>query len=142
MIVRRKVSRIVKSFSNAVIPFPVAWLELECNHTAPADAEFGRAHDDSAHRIKPGDVVDCRHCESYARSLTKLNAIDPSTVSHTRFRAHDSRGIGSGDVYVYGRDSKSPTGCHLLMSIDDTPEVQQIIRARFGNSPLSPTESR
>ena len=59
-------------------------------------------------------------------------------VSHTR------AGIGlyRGAILVYERNEESPTGVTLAMSIDDTPEVMEVLRGGVGLSPLSPTEPR
>jgi hypothetical protein len=139
------VVKIVKEFSNPG-RFPVSWLQLECGHTAASKVNFGepynphQAHDDSAHEIGPGAVVECESCEWYADKLEKLRALDPATFSHARFRTRDNRGFGKGDLYVYVVDPKSPTRCRLILSIEDTKEAADLIRERFRTSALSPTE--
>ncbi len=142
---QRKVTRIVKSFTNGCYPIPVTYLELECGHHTGAiliDArDYNRAHDESNHMAKPGAELGCRECRHYADALAKLRALKPGDVQHSRFRTRDSRGFGKGDLYVYGRDPRSPTGVHLLMSIDATPEADEILR-KLSASPLSPTEAR
>jgi hypothetical protein len=143
---QRKVSKIVKSYSNGHQRWPVAWLELECGHTASAefaniDDKVMRAHDDAAHLRKPGDELGCERCDWYAQRITELRAMRPGDISHSRFRTRDSRGIGAGDYYVYAYDAKSPTSCHLLFAIEATDEAGEELR-RISASPLSPTERR
>ncbi len=86
-----------------------------------------------------GNEVDCRECDSYAESLARFRALTPADVQHTRFRPYDSRGGSEGAIYVYKRDTTSPSGVMLLMSIQSTPEVDAICSA-LRASPLSPTE--
>lgn len=148
---KQPVTKIAKSFSNAAQRWPVSWLELECGHTAspvlreePNDRiRYGTAfeHDDANHLAKPGDRVQCDACDHYQAALAKLRAMKPGDVQHSRFRHRDSRGFGPGDLYVYGRNERSPTGVTLIMSIDDTPEAAEILRMLCA-SPLSPTEPR
>ena len=141
---QRRVTGIVKTHTNGGYPIPVAYLTLECGHSHKplmrSDA-FELAHVDSNHIAGPGAMLGCAECRHYQAALERLRALNPSEVSHSRFRHNDSRGFGPGRYYVYARDPKSPTGCHLLMSIDDTPEAVAVLR-RMGASPLSPTEKR
>jgi hypothetical protein len=141
---KRKVTRIVRSQSNGCWPVPVSYLELECGHHHKPllrSDDYNLAHSDANHIAGPGAILGCAACRRHMSALENLRALSASDVSHTRFRHHDSRGFGPGSIYVYGHDDKSPTGCHLLMSIDETPEVQEILRA-LRSSPLSPTERR
>lgn len=141
---RKIVTKIVKEFSNPM-RFPVAWLELECGHTAKADCDWvndpREVHDDANHKIKPGDAVDCERCDRYAEKIAKLKAMSPGDISHSRFRHRDSRGFGPGDYYVYGRQPGSPTGVSLLFSIEATEEAGALL-SRIAAAPLSPTEPR
>lgn len=141
------VTKIVKSFSQPN-RWPVSWLELECGHTAKSQITGAadawpppNEHDDANHLARPGDSVTCTECDHYQAALEKLRAMKPGDVQHSRFRHRDSRGFGPGDLYVYGRDPRSPTGVKLIMSIDDTPEAQELLR-KLSASPLSPTEPR
>lgn len=85
--------------------------------------------------------MECERCDWYAKRLDQIKAMKPGDISHSRFRTRDSRGIGDGDFYVYARDPKSPTGCHLLFSIEATDEAGKEL-SRIAASPLSPTEPR
>ena len=92
------------------------------------------AHNDDHHMVQVGDEVECRHCADHATALAKLEDVltDPEiTVAYTRFR--------QGRIRVYARDSQSPTGVRLVMSINNGPCVAVLLRdARV--STLSPTE--
>ena len=135
----KTVTKIVKEFSNSQWRDPVAWLQLECGHTGKAEYEWGKAHDDAAHKVKPGDSLQCDRCDWYADRIAQLKAMKPGDIKHSRFRTRDSRGFGDGDYYVYGWDKTSPTGCHLLFSVEATKEAGDLLSAlRAG--PLSPTE--
>ncbi len=139
----RTVTKIVKVHTNGCYPIPVAYLELECGHSAKAimHKPYERAHDDANHIAQPGAVLGCTDCRRYNKNLAKLRALRPGDVQHARFRTRDSRGVGKGDYYVYRRDTKSPTGVTLLMSIEATHEADELLRA-LQASPLSPTEAR
>lgn len=79
-----------------------------------------------------GDAVECPTCGHYQVAITKLRALDHSTVSHTRER--------NSQIYVYLYDTASPTGVSLGFSIDNTKEALSLLRGSL--SPLSPTEKR
>jgi hypothetical protein len=141
---QRRVKCIVKVWTNSAMAIPVAYLTLECGHThkpVMQSDDYKLAHSDANHMAGPGAMLGCSECRRYNAQLERLRALQPAEVSHTRFRHHDSRGFGPGSIYIYGRDAKSPTGCHLLFSIDETSEVQAIL-SRMRSSPLSPTEKR
>lgn len=137
-----KVKQIIKSHTNTTRT-PVVWCELECGHTATCEVIDWRrsAHELENQRTKLGDEIACERCDWYADKLVRLRAMTPADLSHSRFRHHDSRGFGPGSLYIYGRDPKSPTGVHLLFSIDDGPEAQAEL-SRLRAAPLSPTEKR
>lgn len=140
----KTVSHIVKEYTNnRYHPWPVAWLQLECGHSAKAVLfeEKDSAHDDFNHRVLPGDQVECERCDWQVRNLAELRAEGAARYSHSRFRHNDSRGFGPGSLYVYERDRTSPTGCKLWLTLDDTPEAAEALR-QAGSSPLSPTEGR
>jgi hypothetical protein len=137
------VAKIELAFSNGPMGFPVGWVVLACGHTAKLvlrDASRS-AHDVANQITRVGDEVQCERCDWYAEKLAKIRAMSPGDVSHARFRTRDSRGFGAGDYYVYGRVPSSPTGVHLLFSIEATPEAYDALRA-LRASPLSPTEKR
>lgn len=145
---QRKITMIEKSWTNGAMAIPVAWGRLECKHSCRLDyrdvsdnTRYTRGHDESIYVQRVGDAVQCDACDRYVAALEQLRAVAPGTISHSRFRHDDSRGFGPGRYYVYARDPKSPTGCHLLLSIDDTPDAVAALR-RMGASPLSPTEAR
>lgn len=141
---QRRVLRIIKVHSNGGFPIPVSYLQLECGHTHKSilrSNENDQAHSDGNHLAHPGAMLGCVPCRRYESQLLRLKALNSAQISHTRFRHHDNRGFGPGSIYIYGHDATSPTGCHLLFSIDDTAEVQEIIGA-LRKSPLSPTEKR
>ena len=142
---QRTITKIVKAFSNGCYPVPVTYLELVCGHFASAIlwtySDYHAAHRDENHMAKPGQAIGCVECRHYEVKLARLRALKPGDVQHSRFRTRDSRGHGKGDLYVYGRDPKSPTGVHLLFSIEDTKEAGELLRA-LQASPLSPTEGR
>lgn len=142
---QRRVTSVVKTHTNGCYPIPVSYLMLECGHAHKPlmrSDDYKLAHVDSNHIAGPGAMLGCAECRHYQAQLERLQALNPSEVSHTRFRHHDSRGFGPGAIYIYGHDAKSPTGCHLLFSIDETAEVQEVLRSKLRSSPLSPTERR
>lgn len=79
-----------------------------------------------------GDEIECATCGYYQAALTKLRALDLSTVSHSRER--------NSQIHIYLYDRTSPTGVSLGLSIDNTKEALSFLRG--GRSPLSPTEKR
>ncbi len=138
----RKIARIVKTHSNGAYPIPVAYLELECGHSAGAivrSTDYALAHDNANHIAQPGALIGCTYCRHYADKIAQLRALKPGDVKHSRFRHHDSRGFGPGALYVYAWDDHSPTRARLLLSIDDTQEARDLL-ATLSASALSPTE--
>jgi hypothetical protein len=141
---RRKIARIAKEWTNGCSPIAVSWYVLECGHSLSPiyrKHDYNLAHRDDNHIAKPGDVMGCPTCRRYNGALAMLKALEPGEMQHARFRTRDSRGIGAGDYYVYARDPKSPTGVVLYMSIEATPEVEDVLRSKR-LATLSPTEVR
>lgn len=138
---QRKVKTVVKSWTNGAYPIAVAWLGLECGHTAKALHAADRPHDESGHLIKAGDTVGCQYCARYDAKLTQIKELQPGDLQHARFRTRDSRGFGPGDYYLYVRDPKGPTGVRLLLSVEVTPAVETEL-SRLRATALSPTEAR
>ena len=146
---QRKLTAIDKSYTNGYYPIPVASGRLDCGHSCrleyradvPDSRRYGNGHDESIYVQQVGETVECERCDWQAANLERLRTCDPATISHSRFRHNDSRGFGAGCHYVYERDTKSPTGCHLMLSLDDTPEAVEVLH-RLSTSPLSPTEPR
>lgn len=137
------VSQIINDYTFTT-RWPVAWTQLSCGHSGKCELHdvVGNAHSPDNQVTKVGDWVECAFCDHQAASLKKLNELDPAEFSHSRFRHDDSRGFGPGRIYVYGRDKSSPTGCKLLLSLDDTAETSLALKRFHGGSPLSPTERR
>lgn len=78
------------------------------------------------------------------RDLEKIKtAIAAGIIRHTRFRPC-RLAEGGGDVYVYQRDTTSPTGVTLFASVENTPEAKAFFDSLIGTglSPLSPSENR
>jgi hypothetical protein len=140
----KAVAKIEKAWTNSALRCPVAWGVLECGHSAKlvqaSDFNYSRAHDETQYLTKVGDSVQCERCDRYADTLAKIRALKRGDVQHSRFRPNDSRGSRDGNLYLYGRDPKSPSGVILLFSIEATKEAEDAIRAVTGTSSLSPTE--
>lgn len=138
------VSKIINSWSNAPMSWPVSWCVLACGHSGRCELRdsLRNQHDPENQITKVGDSVECSYCDYQAKHLEMLAALPAERFSHSRFRHHDSRGFGPGSIYVYEHDPKSPTGCRLFCSLDDTPAATDALRHFTGGSPLSPTERR
>lgn len=94
-------------------------------------------HNDEHRLTKVGDEAECERCDWQAEAITKLKALDPKTIQHTRYREM----CGVGQIYVYKRDYDSPTGVSLALTLDSTQEVEDVLRGMgSGLAPLSPTE--
>lgn len=93
-------------------------------------------HNDEDRLTKVGDEVGCAYCTQRKTALAKLKALDWSTIAHTRYRGTDH----GGSIYVYKRDSRSPSGVRLEMTVEDCQEATEILSLHPGMRPLSPTE--
>lgn len=76
--------------------------------------------------------------KSNAEKLEELKvAIADKQISHTRVDYFAGEPM---HILVYRRNTESPTGCSLLMFIDDNDEANKILTNSL--SPLSPTEGK
>lgn len=118
------VDRIERGISNSVLRMPYAFAWLDCGH--------------SAKEAPVGTQVDCPRCHQQVAAVAELRAAlaIPGLVSHTRMRPW----CGENQVHVYRHAPESPTGVLHLLTVEDGPEVQALLRG--GLSPLSPTEPR
>jgi hypothetical protein len=107
------------------------WASLDCGHSV----NIGKWEQVKTAAV--GQELECFWCVEYTRALAELrDALAAGIVSHSRAGDRLSR----GSVHVYRRESKSPTGVRLLVTIQETAEVLALLRG--GLSPLSPTEAR
>lgn len=83
-----------------------------------------------------GAEVECETCQTNARDLEWLQALDASTVQHARYNERFG-----GRYLFYKRDTTSPTGVMLIGGVGATREIDALLRVK-GISPLSPTEQR
>lgn len=160
------VTKIIHGVSNSALAIPYTCAQLACGHVGATreslavyacaeckkeTTDIGRACSCGYIGFHPlrrpkcitvvGDEAECVECDHYANALAKLRALQPGDVQHARFRPYDSRGGSAGAFYVYKRDPGSPSGVWLLMSIDATPEAENVLRA-LRAAPISPTEPR
>jgi len=130
----RKVSNHEFVVSNTRLAIKSTLLKLECGHYANWSRD---EHDASNLPVE----AECPTCGDIEANYSQLKtAIDNHRISHTRARSHyDTMGnVIYYTVDIYERNSNSPTGVYLLMSVADIPEYADLLRDRL--SPLSPTE--
>jgi len=104
----------------------------KCRSGSGGRYAFTADHHNDAHRlINVGDEVDCKWCDHYREALEAIRGMDRSKMHHAR--------CVRGTLHIYRRDPSSPSGVLLEISIESTPESEELLRS-MGLAALSPTE--
>lgn len=166
---KQRVESIREGFSNSALRMPYATAVLDCGHGAavPLVGDLKRCtgcgregrdwntvdgcpdcagrvatilrlanpHDAADRLLAIGDEIDCDRCDRKAESLQALRGLRRGEMQHARYRD----GCGQGAFYIYRRDTASPSGVRLELTVEACPEAEEILREKR-IAALSPTE--
>lgn len=115
------------------IGYPAKRKSCKCGNRSFSNLESPNPHNERHRITRIGDEIDCVQCDQKAQALIELKkAIKSGHISHTRYKR--------GYVHVYKYDKDAPKGVLLLLSVEECPELNSILKGPL--APLSPTEPR
>jgi hypothetical protein len=114
---------------------PNKGFQCECGGGIGAIVFTPDPHNDAHIVTKIGDVIECGSCDNQQQAVSILRqAIADRSLHHTRAKSW----CGSNQIHAYKLDPTSPSNFFLVVSVEDTPEVQAMLKGTL--APLSPTE--